>query len=62
MKIVEVLNRYDGKFNGITSRWKLKYEQQLLIDLESIGYMLESLENEEFTNKIRKINVIIQIF
>ena len=57
IKEVELFGRFEGQFDGITTRLHLKYDEQLLTGLAAIGYDLKKLETEDFPNKNRKITV-----
>ena len=57
LKVVELFTRYNGQFDGITTRWLLKYDQKFLVELEALGYIVKALDKEQFENKTRKITV-----
>ena len=56
-KVVELFTRYNGQFDGITTRWLLKYDENFLVELEALGYSVKPLVKENFENKLRKVTV-----
>ena len=57
LQLVGLFRDFNGRFDGITTRWTLNNDPRILVELEKLGYILRELDKTEFENKHRKTEV-----
>ena len=61
LQLVGLFRAFNGRFDGITTRWTLNNDPRILVELEKLGYVLRELDKPEFENKLRKTEVSEQL-